>query len=303
MQYCFRIGITARKEKNVFYIGDWDKQRIISHYVANNNIKKVVIIYSKNLDIKYETCVETKYIELHQVKKHELHYELLQYVNKYTLVVMDELLVTQQRYMNEYNCIANFVNQTPHRLVFNYLPFIENKDDFMILLDFYNRVKYKGERFDYELFKDFKYFIKPVHIKINFHEVEVVQEDEDEYNRYRDKLFEEIGLGNPQTIPNGLSAMSGDIKYKAVSDIHLTARNSRYKNLTTFKSTETNMVLELPIKRQDFVEWITRTKQTEIDVLTSKLSIDKWYEQDYINWIERLEEFYDKANFFRNQRS
>ena len=120
----------------MFYIGDWDKQKIISHYVANNNVKKAVIIYNQRLDAEYETGVETKYVELHQVKKHELHYELLQYVNRHTLIVLDNLLVTQQRYMNEYNCIANFVNQTPHRLVFNYLPFIENKDDFMILLDF-----------------------------------------------------------------------------------------------------------------------------------------------------------------------
>ena len=287
----------------MFYIGDWDKQKIISYYVANNNVKKAVIIYSKNLDVKYETGVETRYIELHQVKKHELHYELLQYVNKYTLIVLDDLLVSQQRYMNEYNCIANFINQTPHRLVFNYLPFIENKDDFMILLDFYNRVKYKGERFDYELFEDFKYFLKPVHLKINFHKVEVGQEDKDKYHEYRDKLFEEIGLNNPQTIPNRLSAMCGDIKYKAVNSMQLTARNGRYKNLTTFKDSAVNTVLEFPAKRQDFVEWITRTKQTEIDVLTSDLSMDKWYEQDYLNWIERLEEFYDKADFFRNKCS
>lgn len=287
----------------MFYIGDWDKQKIISYYVANNNVKKAVIIYSKNLDVKYETGVETRYIELHQVKKHEFHYELLQYVNKYTLIVLDDLLVSQQRYMNEYNCIANFINQTPHRLVFNYLPFIENKDDFMILLDFYNRVKYKGERFDYELFEDFKYFLKPVHLKINFHKVEVGQEDKDKYYEYRDKLFEEIGLNNPQTIPNRLSTMCGDIKYKAVNSMQLTARNGRYKNLTTFKDSAVNTVLEFPTKRQDFVDWLTRTKQTEIDVLTSDLSMDKWYEQDYLNWIERLEEFYDKADFFRNKCS
>ena len=286
----------------MFYIGDWNKQKIISHYIENNDVKKVLVIYSKQRN-EYTTGIDTRYIELHLAKEHETHYDLLQYVNRYTLIVLDNLLVSQQRYMNEYNCVANFINQTPHRLVFNYLPFIEEKDDFMILLDFYNRVKYKGERFDYELFKDFKYFIKPVHIKINFHNVEVSGEDEKAYNQQRDELFAEIGLGNPQIIPNRLSAMCGDIKYKALpTSIELVARNRRYKNLTTFKDYIVNPVLEFPVKRQDFVEWISRTRRTEIDVITSRLSMDRWYEQDYLNWIERLEEFYDKANFFRDKR-
>lgn len=286
----------------MFYIGDWDKQKIISYYIENNDVKKVLVIYSKQRN-EYVTGIETRYIELHLAKAPETHYELLQYINRHTLIVMDDLLVSQQRYMNEYNCVANFVNQTPHRLVFNYLPFIEQKDDFMILLDFYNRVKYKGERFDYELFKDFKYFIKPVHIKINFHEVNVTDEDIRTYNQHRDKLFAEIGLANPQTIPNRLSAMCGDIKYKVAPFDKMIARNRRYKNLTTFKDSTVNPILEFPVKRQDFVEWVSRTKQTEIDVLTSQLSMDEWYKQDYLNWIERLEEFYDKANIYRNKRS
>lgn len=288
----------------MFYIGDWDKQKIISYYIENNDVKKVLIIYNKQRS-EYTTGKETRYIELHHAKEHEIHYDLLQYVNRYTLIVLDDLLISQQRYMNEYNCVANFINQTPHRLVFNYLPFIEEKDDFMILLDFYNRVKYKGERFDYELFKDFKYFIKPVHIKINFHNVNVTEEDEKKYNQLRDELFANIGLDNPATIPNRLSALCGDIKYskcESVPHMKLIGRNRRYKNLTTFKDVTINPVLEFPVKRQDFVEWISRTKQTEIDVMTSRLSMDRWYEQDYLNWIERLEEFYDKANLFRDKR-
>ena len=287
----------------MFYIGDWDKQKIISHYIENNNVKKVVVVYYDRLETKYDTTVETRYVEMHQTKVHDIHYDLLQYVNKYTLIVLDNLLISQQRYMNEYNCIANFINQTPHRLVFNYLPFIENKDDFMILLDFYNRVKYKGERFDYELFKDFKYFIKPVHFKFNFIPVDITNDDLNKYNCYRDELFDSIGLNNPQTIPNRLSAMCGDIKYTHTDKPYLIGRNKRYKSLLTYKDCPDGTILEFPIKRQDFVMWATRTKQTEFNVLTSVLSMDKWYEQDYLNWIGRLEEFYDKADLFKHQCS
>ena len=101
----------------MFYIGDWDKQKIISYYIENNDVKKVLIIYNKQRS-EYTTGKETRYIELHHAKEHETHYDLLQYVNRYTLIVLDDLLISQQRYMNEYNCVANFINQTPAQTCF-----------------------------------------------------------------------------------------------------------------------------------------------------------------------------------------
>lgn len=285
----------------MFYIGNWNTQKIISHYIENNEVKKVLVIYTKGLYQKYDISIDHKYIEMHEVKDHKIHYALLQYVNRYTLIVLDNLLISQQRYIDEYNCIANFTNQTPHRLVFNYLPFIEDKDDFMILLDFYNRVKYKGERFDYNLFADFKYFIKPVDIKLNFIDVSISAADKMEYEHRRDKLFSEIGLRDPRIIPNDLSELCGDFKYKGVDYPQLTSRNRRYKNLTTYKDGVVNTILDLPVKRKDFVELITKTKETNINILTSNLSMDRWYKQDYLKWVERLKEFYDKADFFKHQ--
>lgn len=289
----------------MFYIGDWNKKKIIDYYINNNDVKKVIVIYTKRLYENYDINIDHEYIEIHQVKDYKNHYRLLQYVNRYTLIILDNLLVSQQRYSNEYNCIANLINQTPHRLVFNYFPFIENKNDFMILLDFYNRVKYKGERFDYELFKDFKYFIKPIYLKLNFINIDVSNEDKQEFNKERDKLFDEIGLNNPNTIPNKLSILCGNIKYKNMkNDVDkFISRNKRYKNLTTYKNDEANIILDLPTNRKDFVEWVTKTKQTNITILTSDLIMDKWYKKDYLEWLERIKEFYDKANIFKNKCS
>ena len=48
-----------------------------------------------------------------------------------------------------YNCAHHYLNQTPHRIIFEYFPIIENYEDFMILLNFENKGKYKGKGFDY----------------------------------------------------------------------------------------------------------------------------------------------------------
>lgn len=285
----------------MFYIGDWNKQKIIDYYIQNNDVRKVLIIYPKRLYKEYSIQIPVEYIEIHETKKYENHYRLLQWVNKHTLIILDELLISQQRYSNEYNCISNFINQTPHRLVFNYLPFIDTSDDFMILLDFYNKVKYKGERFTYELFKDFTYFIKPIEINLNFINVEVSEEDKKKYIELRDKMFDEIGLKDPKNIPNNLALFSGDIKHKWHSQETLTSRNKRFSNLQTYKDNGLNTILDLPVNRKDLIELITLTKKTDIDILTSELSIDVWYKNDYLKWLERLKEFYDKADIFKHK--
>lgn len=291
------------KGKYMFYIGDWNKQKIINFYVNNNDVRNVIVIYTKRLFENYNLNIEHEYIEIHDVHDYKNHYRLLQSVNRYTLIVLDNLLISQQRYSTEYNCIANLINQTPHRLVFNYFPFIENSNDFMILLDFYNRVKYKGERFDYELFKDFKYFIKPIEINLNFINVDVSDEDKETFNKERDRLFNEIGLKNPNIIPNTLSMLCGDIKHKNIEKVNnsFTSRNRRYKDLTTYKDDELNTILDFPTNRKDFVELLTKTRKKDINILTSELPMDKWYKEDYLKWLERLKEFYDKANVFKNK--
>lgn len=287
----------------MFYIGEWDKEKIINHYIENNDVKKVLIIYTKRLFTQYDIKAECEYIEMHDTTKWKKHYYLLEYVNKHTLIVLDNLLVSTSRYSNEYNCISNLTNQTPHRLVFNYLPFIDNKNDFMILLDFYNRVKYKGEPFDYELLKDVHYFIKPVDITLKFHNVDISEEDKKKYVEIRNKLFDEIGMNNPKNIPNNLTIVAGDMKYKNIDIGKITARNKRFKNGTTYADDTLNTIIDLPTDKSYLVELITLTKQNNIEILTSELSIDKYHQQDYIKWLERIKEFYDKANIFKNQCS
>lgn len=286
----------------MFYIGDWDKQKIITHYIENNDVRKVLVIHSERLKQQYDIPVPHEYIEYHQTIMYKNYYRLLQWIDKYTLIITDNLLITRQRYQLEYNCINNYINQTPHRLVFSYLPFIEDKDDFMILLDFYNKNLYKGEPFRWDYLKDVHLFIKPVHLTFNFIDTPVSEKDRAAYEAKKEKMFAEIGLRDPDTIPRNLAITAGDLrKGNADPERQYTCRNARFKHLrvATYKDDELHTVFDFPIKRTEFIELLTLTKKTEVDVLTSELSIDRYYMSDYIAWRDRLEEFYDQANLLR----
>lgn len=298
----------------MFYIGDWDKQKVITHYIENNDIRKVLVIHSKRLFTPYEIGVEHEFIEYSQTIMYKNYYRLLQWVDKRTLIVVDNILLTRNRYQLEYNCINNYINQTPHRLVFNYLPFMEDKNDFMILLDFFNKNKYKCEPFVWEFLSDVKTFIKPVHFNFTFTEVEITDEEREKYQKQRDKLFDEIELKDPITIPRNLALTSGDFRADrmrnrgecAERDLFnwwfmgskkFTARNKRFKGLdvTTYKDDELNTILDFPLKRVELIDLLTLTKKTDIEVITSNLSIDRYTKKDIQEWVERLEEFYVKT--------
>ena len=296
----------------MFYLGDWDKQKVITHYIEHNAIRKVLVVHSKKLFTKYDIGVEHEFIEYSQTIMYKNYYRLLQWIDKYTLIIVDNILVNQNRYQLEYNCINNYINQTPHRLVFNYLPFIEDKNDFMILLDFYNKNKYKGEPFVWEFLKDVKTFIKPVHFNITFKEMDITDKEKEKYEEQKEKLFDEIGLRDPITIPRNLAITAGDfradrLKTQAKEETGLLtcetmnkkflARNRRFKGLdiTTYKDNELGSIIDFPLKRVELIDLLTLTKKTDIEVITSDLSVDRYQKKDILEWVERLEEFYAKT--------
>lgn len=286
----------------MFYLGNWDKQKIITHYLNNNDVRKVLVIHSERHKETFDIPVPHEYIEYHQTIMYKNYYRLLQWIDKYTLIIIDNILATQNRYQLEYNCINNYINQTPQRIVFNYLPFIEDKDDFMILLDFYNKNLYKGEPFDWKYLKDVNLHIKPVHLNFNFIDIPMNEKDKQVYEKKKNELFDNIGLRDPDTIPRNLSILAGDLrKTKVDPDTKYVTRNARCKKLQTtlYKQNELNTIFDFPTKRTELIDLLYITKKTTIDVVTSDLSIDQYHKTDYLAWKERLEEFYDKANILR----
>lgn len=286
----------------MFYIGDWDKQKVISHYIENNDVRKVLVVYNPRVPPTFTIPdnIPHEFLKFKDGMMYKNYYRLLQWVDKKTLIVSDELLITENRYALEYNCINAFLNQTPQKIVFSYFPFIENEKDIMILLDQYNSAFYKGEQFDYELIKMVKMQIKPVHLNVTVDMITTTTEEKAEYIKERDKRFAEIGMKDPDTIPRNLAILAGDIRAKHLdpnTDRKYLCRNVRMKklNCTTYKDNELNTIMDFPTKRQDLIAVLYESKKTNLNVVTSDLSIDKWYMKDLNEWIEKLENFYAKT--------
>lgn len=301
----------------MFYIGDWDKQKVVSHYIENNDVRKILVIYNPTCKTEYSfpENIPFEYLAYKDAIMYKNYYRLLQWIDKKTLIISDELLIQENRYALEYNCVNAFLNQTPQRIVFSYLPFINDEKDVMILMDQYNNALYKGEQFEYEIVKNSKMFIKPVHITAKFIHIDVDKTDVDEYNKDKEKRFSEIGMKDPDTIPRNLSIHAGTIRAKHIFDTinsmpsefieesnntqftennKFLCRNLRFKklNCTTYKEDENNTIIDFPIRRQELISLLTRTREKDLTVTTSDLSIDRWQKKDLEDWINRLEKFY-----------
>lgn len=292
----------------MFYIGNWDKKQVVTHYIQNNDVRKILIIYNPKIQTKYDIPehIPHEYIEYSQTIMYKNFYRLLQWIDRKTLVISDELLITENRYQLEYNCINQYLNQTPQRIVFSYLPFINKKEDFMILLDQFNSALFKGERFEWDLIKQVKTFIKPVHLNFNFIDIEINEEGIQKYEKEKEKRFAEIGMKEPDTIPRNLAILAGDLRALKVNpNDKYTCRNMRFKklNCTTYKENEINIIMDFPVKRQELIALLTTTKKTDLQVLSSQLSIDVWQKNDILNWVKDLEEFYVKTAFSKHERS
>lgn len=301
----------------MFYIGDWDKQNVVSHYIENNDVRKILVIYNPTCKTEYSfpEDIPFEYLAYKDAIMYKNYYRLLQWIDKKTLIISDELLIQENRYALEYNCVNAFLNQTPQRIVFSYLPFINDEKDVMILMDQYNNALYKGEQFEYDIVKNSKMFIKPVHITAKFIHIDVDKTDVDEYNKDKEKCFSEIGMKDPDTIPRNLAIHAGTIRAKHIFGIinsmpsefieesnntqftennKFLCRNLRFKklNCTTYKEDENNTIIDFPIRRQELISLLTRTREKDLIVTTSDLSIDRWQKKDLEDWINRLEKFY-----------
>ena len=63
---------------------------------------------------------DDEFIEWADIIEYRYYYRLLQEIGSKTLVVVNECLRTQARHDLTYNCMRLFLNQTDHRLIFQY---------------------------------------------------------------------------------------------------------------------------------------------------------------------------------------
>ncbi len=282
-----------------------EKQKVLSSYLSNNKIKKIFVMYYKDFKPVFDVNVELEYLEYSDIIEYPPFYRLLEEIDDNCLLVFDECMRTQNRSDLTYNCAHHYLNQTPHRIVFEFFPIIESKNNFMILLDFENKDKYKGKSFDYIFLQNEDIKIKPFKVKLEPINVEVEEKDKERYKKKRDSLFDNLGEKDPETVPRNLQLFAGDLKKKAiVQDKLYVARNKRFKldNVKTYDEIDKQgnyVVIDTHYRRLNFNDFLKTTQMTKIKYLSTVLSIDNVIITEFSKWKARLDSIYAQASLYK----
>lgn len=278
-------------------LSDSEKDKLVTEYCNKNNIRKVFILSPEESRFKCSFyCHE--HIEYEQIIQYKYYYRILQEVDDNTLVIVNECLRTQDRNSLYYNCIRNYLNQTKHQIVFQYLPIIDTFDDFMILFDLDTRSRWKRDKW-MDCFRS-ESDIDGHRVDVSLRSIEVPTSESARvtYEKEKRKLINGIGLKDPNTIPRNLHLISGKHKLKVISrDCHYVGRNNRFgiQTMHTYKDNEYPTdctVFEYCHNFINFGDFLARSKQVNVPVLVSDLKVDAWYHQRYVDWVKRIKDAY-----------
>ncbi|MDD4422310.1 MAG: hypothetical protein PHD46_04670 [Eubacteriales bacterium] len=289
-----RIGLNSR-----------EKQREVDAYLQTNSIKKIFCFYFKKFPIKFKTDIGIECIEYADIEMYKYFYRLLGEIDENSLIVINECMRTQNRSELIYNCAHHYLNQTPHKIIFEFFPIIEDKNDFMILLDFQNKGKYKGKSFDYIFLQNEDIKIKPFKVKLCPINVSVEGKDVERYEKKKEYLFDNLSQKDPDTIPRNLQLFAGDLKKKAIMPEELyVARNKRFKLDNVFsyddiKKQSNYTVIDMHYRRLNFNDFLKITQINKIKYLSTILSIDNVVISEFSKWKARLDSIYAQASIYK----
>lgn len=277
---------------------DAEKRQAIDAYRSRHGLHHVVIISASAFPLAVDGAESVPYSE---VIMYRTFYRLLQEIGPRSLVVVNECLRNQNRYDLSYNCIRQYLNQAGHVLVFQQLPQIDTREDFMILFDFATGSRWKRRAFDAALIAD-EAEIDVHPLALAFERIDVPTSDatRTRYGAERAKLFATLGASDPHTLPRQLYQVGGKDKlaYVAAHPANYVARNKRLGNGSVVTYDEVTVdsapyiVVEFPHAFADWCDFLRRTGQEVTPVLVADLRVDAWYWQRYSEWGERVHATY-----------
>lgn len=283
----------------MIYLGldNFEKDQLVSNYCLGNSITKV-FVFSPSKFKTTTTFDPHENIEYDQIIQYKYYYRLLQEIGKDTLLVINECLRTQSRHDLTYNCLRNFLNQTQHQLIFQYLPLIDTLEDFMILFDFDTRSQWKRTPWSAQLLLEANVVTKRIPLELVRVPVTVTANTKEAYAVEKRKLIDGIGLKDPHTIPRNLYLMSGRAKLDCVTQgQYYVGRNNRFKvpTLQTYREEDyprDYTVFELCHNFIDFIDFLSLSRQARVPILVTDLKVDQWYFDRYQSWVERIRDAY-----------
>jgi hypothetical protein len=272
------------------------KNKVVVDYCREKSIQKVVVIGPDKFLFEC-TFHNHEHVDWPEVQMYRTYYRLLQETDSKTLLVVNEGLRSQNRYDLNYSCIRNYLNQTPHVIVFQYLPMIDTWDDFSVLFDFTTQSRWKRDKITSEHLDRIEIRGQVPNLTLKPVCIETTTRLKTAYQKKKRSLIDGIGLKDPHTIPRQLYLMSGKAKSAHVNNNkQYVGRNNRFKfsNLTTYRSpvfdSRPYIVFEYCHRFIDFSDFLSLSRQEEVVVLTTDLKIDQWYMSRFQDWVGRIQD-------------
>lgn len=291
----------------MIFIGldETEKLTEIEKYISGHDVDKVIIFSDEHFFLE-DIPEDYRQIGYKETIMYRTFYPLLAEINDKTLLVMNEMMRDSNRSCLTYNCVAKFTNQTPHRLVFEYLPAIDSAEDFMILLDFNNSQRYKLQRLEDIDFEKEEIFCRRRELFMEHILCDLPDDAAEKYEKEKDRLFDNLGNKDPGTIPRNLHAWVGRYKVKELyPDLCYVARNSRFKkqNVTTYANVEADhdyILVDIQHSHKAMNDFFRRTKVENPLFISTGLKVDQYYLNEHNRWWKEVQRIYDKTGIYRS---
>lgn len=258
---------------------------------ADRGLSHVVVLHPPKFKISVNGG---DHIDWSEIIMYRTFYRLLQEIGPRTLLVIHECMRTQTRSDLTYNCIRHFIAQTEHVLVFQARPMINTIEDFMILVDFATRSRWRRESFSPELLRYVEIVVEPKHYAIDATHVQVDAKTQALYAKTKRSLIDNLGLGDPHTIPRNLHLIGGKARSVARQPgTNYVARNQRLglERCSTYAAELFESpchVLDFPHRFIDWSDFLTASSQTKVSAIVSDLRVDQWYLERFQAWTQRV---------------
>ena len=274
------------------------KSERVARYCREHGIERVFVLTPERFAAPaVPVGVVLDVIGWDEIILYKHYYRLLQQIDRKSLVVVNECLRRQDRGCLTYNCVRLYLQQTPHALIYQHLPFIDSFEDFAVLFDFETRSRWKRDKVTPELLREAVVEDASPRVILAPNWVTASEQTHADYAKQREKLFAEARSDidkDPHSIPRALALVSGKDKAKVVSpELRYVGRNQRLKlpNLETYRDIEgegERVVLELPHNFVEFADFLAVSRQERVTVMVSDTKADGWYWRRYVEWTERL---------------
>lgn len=277
------------------------KAKIIQDFAKAHDLKKIVICSPAKFDFSLTGVdVPVQWVDWPQIIKYVVFNPLLQTIDQRTLVVVNECLRLKNRNDLTYNCMRHYINQAGHVMVFNWLPMIEDIEDFMILFDFDTKSKWKREKFNPELLPECQ--LRIIKRTPSFNDVVFSTSDatKAKYQAEKAKLIADIEehSRDPSMLPRHLHLVAGKERLEHTDQFKsYLVRNNRISvpNPHRYKGDaypEPCTIFEFPDAIRDLIDVSTINGQTHFDALVSDLPADQYYFVKYTEWAKEIGDAY-----------